>query len=263
VARVNSFLGGGGGGGSSNTGRMFAPLKPRSERDSAEDVQARLRKKLSGIPGISAFPNIPQNLQMGGRQSSSNYQYTLSSVDKEALYALKERFLRFIRLAKCEESRNFVVFRKDCLLLSRKGFYFRCKKESTRIMPVIEGFNSRLIAGCKKQILPKVQNGKGPHSIELPEAIGAPGNPGLQQHFGIALRSEMAAQIFQFQAKGFVIVNLPVIRDPNPTLQISHGLVSIRSGIEDGEAPVKETGFKTFLANAFYRNGQTRNSRLD
>ena len=87
VARVNSFLGGGGGGGGSNTGRMFAPLKPRSERDSAEDVQARLRKKLSGIPGISAFPNIPQNLQMGGRQSSSNYQYTLSSVDKDALYA--------------------------------------------------------------------------------------------------------------------------------------------------------------------------------
>ena len=83
VARVNSFLGGGGG----NTGRMFAPLKPRSERDSAEVVQARLRKKLSGIPGISAFPNIPQNLQMGGRQSSSNYQYTLSSVDKDALYA--------------------------------------------------------------------------------------------------------------------------------------------------------------------------------
>ena len=83
VARVNSFLGGGGG----NTGRMFAPLKPRSERDSAEVVQARLRRKLSGIPGISAFPNIPQNLQMGGRQSSSNYQYTLSSVDKDALYA--------------------------------------------------------------------------------------------------------------------------------------------------------------------------------
>ena len=88
VARVNSFLGGGG---SVNTGRMFAPLKLRSERDSAEVVQARLRKKLSGIPGISAFPNIPQNLQMGGRQSSANYQYTLSSVDKEALYAFAPR----------------------------------------------------------------------------------------------------------------------------------------------------------------------------
>ena len=85
VARVNSFVGGGGGG--SNTGRMFAPLKPRSERDSAEVVQARLRKKLAGVPGISAFPNIPQNLQLGGRSSSSNLQYTLSSVDREALYA--------------------------------------------------------------------------------------------------------------------------------------------------------------------------------
>ncbi|MBC7506883.1 MAG: efflux RND transporter permease subunit [Sandarakinorhabdus sp.] len=87
VARVNSFIGGGNG----NTGRLFAPLKLRSERDSAEVVQARLRKKLSGIPGISAFPNIPQNLQMGGRQSSSNYQYTLSSVDKDELYAFAPR----------------------------------------------------------------------------------------------------------------------------------------------------------------------------
>ena len=84
VARVNSFLGGGGGG--SNSGRLFAPLVPRAERDSAEVVQARLRKKLSNIPGISAFPNIPQNLQLGGRPASANYQYTLQSADKEALY---------------------------------------------------------------------------------------------------------------------------------------------------------------------------------
>ena len=87
VARVNSFIGGGGG----NTGRMFAPLKPRSERDSAEVVQARLRQALAGVPGIAAFPNIPQNLQMGGRASSSNYQYTLSSVDKDLLYAYAPR----------------------------------------------------------------------------------------------------------------------------------------------------------------------------
>lgn len=85
VLRVNSFLGGQAG--ASNSGRMFAPLKPRSERDSAEDVQARLRKKLAVVAGVSAYPNIPQNLQLGGRSSSSNYQYTLSSVDKNQLYA--------------------------------------------------------------------------------------------------------------------------------------------------------------------------------
>ncbi|GGE04012.1 multidrug transporter [Polymorphobacter glacialis] len=83
VERVNSFLGGGG----SNIGRMFAPLKPRSERDAADVVQARLRKKLAQVPGIQAVPNVPQNLTLGGRASSSNYQYTISAVDKDQLYA--------------------------------------------------------------------------------------------------------------------------------------------------------------------------------
>ena len=83
VARVNSIVGGG----ESNRGRMFAPLKPRSERDSAEEIQARLRKAVSGIPGFSAFPNMPQNLNLGGRPSPTNFQYTISSVDKEELYA--------------------------------------------------------------------------------------------------------------------------------------------------------------------------------
>ena len=89
VLRVNSILGASS---SSSQGRMFAPLKPRAQRDSAEVVQARLRKKMSGIPGIAAYPNIPQNIQLGGRASSTNYQYTLSAVDKEELYRFAPQF---------------------------------------------------------------------------------------------------------------------------------------------------------------------------
>ncbi|KPF78956.1 acriflavine resistance protein B [alpha proteobacterium AAP81b] len=88
VLRVNSVVGGGE---SSNRGRMFAPLKPRAERDPAEVVQARLRRKLANIPGFAAYPNIPQNLQLGGRASSTNYQYTLAAVDKETLYEYAPR----------------------------------------------------------------------------------------------------------------------------------------------------------------------------
>ena len=87
ILRVNSFTGVGGG-----AGRLFAPMKPRAERDPADVVQARLRKKLSGIPGVQASPNIPQNLTLGGRPSSTNYQYTLASVDKSALFAFAPRF---------------------------------------------------------------------------------------------------------------------------------------------------------------------------
>lgn len=80
VERVLAFTGRGSG------GRMFAALKDRSEREPAEVVQARLRRKLGQVPGASAFPNIPQNLTLGGRGSSSNFQYTLASVDQTALY---------------------------------------------------------------------------------------------------------------------------------------------------------------------------------
>jgi HAE1 family hydrophobic/amphiphilic exporter-1 len=81
VARVNAILGMGGSGG----GRIFAPLKPRDERDDIETVLARLRKATAGIPGYSAFPNVQQNLQLGGRPSATNYQYTISAVDKDEL----------------------------------------------------------------------------------------------------------------------------------------------------------------------------------
>lgn len=86
VDRVLAFTGRGSG------GRMFAALKDRSERDSAEVVQARLRRKLSQVEGASAFPNIPQNLTLGGRGSSSNFQYTLASVDQAALYDFAPQF---------------------------------------------------------------------------------------------------------------------------------------------------------------------------
>lgn len=88
VARVNFFVGGD----NSSRGRIFVPLKPRSERDGGEDVQSRLRKALSVIPGFGAFPNLQQNLSLGGRASSSNYQYTLSAVDAEQLYSYAPRF---------------------------------------------------------------------------------------------------------------------------------------------------------------------------
>ncbi|WP_353217062.1 efflux RND transporter permease subunit [Sandarakinorhabdus sp.] len=93
VARVNSIVGGG----EANRGRMFAPLKPRSERESAEVVQARLRKSANGVPGFSAFPNMPQNLNLGGRPSPTNYQYTISSVDKEELYAFAPKLENAMR----------------------------------------------------------------------------------------------------------------------------------------------------------------------
>ncbi|MFT3904818.1 MAG: efflux RND transporter permease subunit [Steroidobacteraceae bacterium] len=68
------------GGTRSGGGFMFVNLKPVSERkDNSQQVIARLRPQLSGIPGLSLFLNPVQDLRMGARSSNSTYQYTLQS----------------------------------------------------------------------------------------------------------------------------------------------------------------------------------------
>lgn len=84
VASVGSSLGGSGpGGGGSNRGVMFIALKPPAERGGAstEDVINRLRRALYVVPGIRLFMFAAQDIRAGGRQSDSNYQYTLTSAD--------------------------------------------------------------------------------------------------------------------------------------------------------------------------------------
>jgi multidrug efflux pump len=68
------------GGGSENVGRMGVDLKPVGERDvTVDQVIARLRKRLAVIPGATLFFRANQDIQVGGRFSSSQYQYTLES----------------------------------------------------------------------------------------------------------------------------------------------------------------------------------------
>jgi multidrug efflux pump len=68
------------GNGQRNTGQLFIGLKPLSERDeSAEKVIARLRSKLSREPGASLFLQAVQDIRIGGRTSSAQYQYTIQA----------------------------------------------------------------------------------------------------------------------------------------------------------------------------------------
>jgi len=69
-----------------NTGFVRIGLKPRSERDAVGDeIIARLRKPLAGVPGVNYFMQVPQDLNFGGRSSRTQYQYTLQEVDLDEL----------------------------------------------------------------------------------------------------------------------------------------------------------------------------------
>jgi multidrug efflux pump subunit AcrB len=68
------------GGGSENTGGMEVELKPVNERNvTVDQVISRLRPKLAVVPGATLFLRATQDISVGGRIGSSQYQYTLSS----------------------------------------------------------------------------------------------------------------------------------------------------------------------------------------
>ncbi|WP_027133830.1 efflux RND transporter permease subunit [Geminicoccus roseus] len=77
VAYFNSRVGGD----QLNSGRMFVALKSKAEgRDEPiDEVVARLRREASQVPGMKVFFQPVQNINIGGRRSNSQYQYTLQA----------------------------------------------------------------------------------------------------------------------------------------------------------------------------------------
>ncbi|HWB40623.1 MAG TPA: efflux RND transporter permease subunit, partial [Gemmatimonadales bacterium] len=91
-----SAVGGGGRISTVNQGRFIIHLKDRDERElSADEVAQSLSRKLAAVPGMRVFINNPPVLDIGGRSSKSQYQFTLTSSDLDALYqssaALEQR----------------------------------------------------------------------------------------------------------------------------------------------------------------------------
>jgi multidrug efflux pump len=101
VSGLGSSVGSGGGpGGSSiNRGRLFISLKPLDERGnvSTQQVVNRLRNRLGNIPGIRVFMFPAQELRAGGRQSDSQYQFTLWSADIDALQTWVPRVVQRVK----------------------------------------------------------------------------------------------------------------------------------------------------------------------
>jgi multidrug efflux pump len=96
---VGTMGGGGGrGGGGSNTGRIFVTLKPLDVRKaSSEDVITRLRPQLAHVAGASLYLGPVQDIQSGGRQSNSLYQYTLEADNLQDLKVWTPRLLEALK----------------------------------------------------------------------------------------------------------------------------------------------------------------------
>ncbi|MFZ1005826.1 MAG: multidrug efflux RND transporter permease subunit [Candidatus Sulfotelmatobacter sp.] len=108
---VSTIVGFAGGNTVSNQGRFFIMLKPLAERGkcpphhfwqscpniTADDVINRLRGKLAVVPGATLYLQSAQDLTIGGRQSSAQYQYTLQGEDLNELNSWAPQLLAKMR----------------------------------------------------------------------------------------------------------------------------------------------------------------------
>ena len=92
IASVKGYTGTGGG--QTNSGMVYIDLKPISERsETADQVIARLRNKLTQVPGAHLYLQSVQDIRIGGRMSNALYQYTLQGESTSELYAFVPRLV--------------------------------------------------------------------------------------------------------------------------------------------------------------------------
>ena len=81
VATVGGYIGAGGATSTENQGRLFIALKPKGQRPSMDKVMADLNASVAHLTGVKLFMQAVQDVNIGGRLTAAQYQYTLTDVD--------------------------------------------------------------------------------------------------------------------------------------------------------------------------------------
>ncbi|WP_454720321.1 MULTISPECIES: efflux RND transporter permease subunit [Cupriavidus] len=82
-----------------NTGNFFISLRPKDQgrTASADEIIARLRPKLAQVQGANLFLQAGQDINVGGRLSRTQYQYTLVDANLDELNQWAPRILERLR----------------------------------------------------------------------------------------------------------------------------------------------------------------------
>jgi multidrug efflux pump len=111
VTGVVSFVGAGTINATPNAGRLTIALRPVADRDPADVVIARMERAIAGVPGLTAFFQPVQDIQIGARISRTQFQYTLMDTDAVELATWAPRLLA--KLATLPELRNVASDQQD------------------------------------------------------------------------------------------------------------------------------------------------------
>ncbi|MDR3446949.1 MULTISPECIES: efflux RND transporter permease subunit [Dyella] len=97
VTGVAAFIGAGSINPTLNQGQLSIVLKDRGDRDSLDDVVARLQREAAGIPGVALYLKPVQDVTLDSRVSATEYQYSMSDVNAAELSNYATRMTQALR----------------------------------------------------------------------------------------------------------------------------------------------------------------------
>ncbi|WP_243048174.1 efflux RND transporter permease subunit [Dyella sp. RRB7] len=97
VTGVAAFIGAGSINPTLNQGQLSIVLKDRGDRDSLDEVLARLQKEAADIPGVALYLKPVQDVTLDSRVSATEYQYSMSDVNATELSSYANQMTQALR----------------------------------------------------------------------------------------------------------------------------------------------------------------------
>ncbi|WP_430391619.1 efflux RND transporter permease subunit [Dyella sp. 20L07] len=97
VTGVAAFIGAGSINPTLNQGQLSIVLKDRGDRDSLDEVLARLQKEAADIPGVALYLKPVQDVTLDSRVSATEYQYSMSDVNATELSGYANKMTQALR----------------------------------------------------------------------------------------------------------------------------------------------------------------------
>ena len=191
VVSVMSTVGAGSASANQSSGRMFVQLKAKPERkSSSNEVIARLRRATAKVPGINAFFQNVQNINIGTTFSRAQWQYTVQATDFQELREIAPKLEQGIRRIP-----GVVDVSSDLQVRGRQAIVDIDRDRAARLGLTVDQLRSRLYSAYGSRVVSTIFTDTAAYSVILEAGEDFTTSPDLLRRLTIRTPSGMTVPL--------------------------------------------------------------------
>lgn len=181
VVSVMSTVGAGSAAANQSAGRLFVQLREKPQRSaSSNEVIARLRRATAEVPGINAFFQNVQSINIGTTSSRALWQYTIQAVDFDQLRDVAPKLEQAIRRIP-----GVVDVSSDLQVRGRQAIIDIDRDRAARLGLTIDQLRSRLYSAYGARVVSTIFTDVAAYSVILEAGEDFTSSPDLLRRLTI------------------------------------------------------------------------------